>query len=236
MCLKNFLPWPLWFSWTDRSLAARILHTNQASGNKGIPSHAYLHSHYNSGTIKEMLFQGWREMTPAIQWAAKRASVKNQDHGNLAGGGGRAGCVPLQGSQTYPQKNTVAFFRFMRWLIILLETSTLHLSLKPSFPEVFLFKLQISFFPLTSISSSNCSTIAFQFHPPGPPFKQPSLRTFSKVPLSLHRDLQALPALPLVQDICSCFCHVVHFYYFLNAVTPLRTTVSKLSAFRSADN
>lgn len=95
------------------------------------------------------------------------------------------------------------------------------LYLKPSFSEVFIFKLQRRFFfPLTSISSSNCSTIAFQFPLPGTPLKQPSFRTFSKASLILHRDLQALPAFPLVQKTSSCFCHMVHFHYFHECIHP----------------
>lgn len=55
------------------------------------------------------------------------------------------------------------------------------LYLKPIFSEVFIFKLQRRvFFPLIFISSSNCSTIAFQFPLPGTPLKQPSFRTHSK--------------------------------------------------------
>lgn len=153
-----------------------------------------------------------------MEVAAKTASIKTTRTLATWGVFTREPNVPSQNHNSFLQGDGVVYNS---------PRNLCALYLKPSFSEVFIFKLQRSFFsPLTLISGSNCSTEAFQFPLPGTPLKQPSFRTRSKASLILHRDLEALPAFPVVQKTRSCFATWSIFTMFINAVTPLRTGVN----------
>lgn len=127
----------------------------------------------------------------------------------------------------------------VRQLISLPETWTLFL-LEAQFCWTFPLQIAMEIFPLIFIYSSNCSTTAFQFHPPDSALKYQFSQHLPSLSLTPHWDLTSSPSFASdprnKQLLLSCSPFFTNFCTQSHNMTSLGTTITKLSVLRSSND